>query len=319
MNNTTLVIGTRGSKLALWQANWVREQLEASKHQVEIRAIKTSGDSLQAFAPEQPIPASMAEVLAKVGSKGLFIKEIEEALLAGELDIAVHSYKDLPTEHPAGLTVAAVAAREDARDVYISRDGTPFRNLTAGARVGTGSPRRQTQLWAIRPDLQVEAIRGNLDTRLRKLDAGEYDALVVAAAGVHRLGQKERITSYFTFDEMCPAVGQGALALQVRKDDEKALMAVAPLNDKPTQQAVRAERAVLRRLGGGCQVPIAAHAVRQDAWLHLWGLVANLDGTALIRAQATGPAETPEHLGNHVAKDLLRQGAQGILATIFNR
>jgi len=311
-----LTLGTRGSKLAQWQAQWVREQLAAAGHEIEVRVIKTTGDKLQTFAPDQPLPASIAGTVAEAGTKGLFIKEIEEALLAREVDVAVHSLKDLPTEQAAGLVLGAVPQREDARDVLIVRDGQPLVILPQGARVATSSLRRQTQLRALRPDLTYVAIRGNLDTRLRKLERGDCEALVVAAAGVHRLGLGERITAYFSFDQMCPAVGQGALGIEIRARDPSAREAVEPLDHLATHHAVRAERALLRRLGGGCQVPIAAYAGQEDAQLRLQGLVANLDGTQVIRARGEGSASDPEALGAAVAEDLLRQGAREILDSL---
>lgn len=311
-----LSIGSRGSKLALWQAHWVRDRLVAAGHEIAIRIIKTTGDKLQNVAPDEPLAASVAQTVAAAGGKGLFIKEIEEALLAREVDVAVHSLKDLPVEQPAGLTLGAVPLREDARDVFIARDGQPLENLPHGARVATSSLRRHTQLRSLRPDLAYVTIRGNLDTRLRKLARGDCEALVLAAAGVHRLGLGERITAYFSFDQMCPAVGQGALGVEIRADDRGAREAVTPLNHPATHQEVRAERALLRRLGGGCQVPIAAHALWEDGQLRLRGLVANLDGTRVIRAQAVGSASDPEALGAAVAEDLLRQGAGEILKAL---
>jgi hydroxymethylbilane synthase len=309
----TITIGTRGSKLALWQANWVKDRLAAAGHTAEIQVIKTTGDKLQRMSPTSPLPASVAETVAQVGTKGLFIKEIEEALLAGKVDVAVHSLKDLPTVQPEGLRLAAVPPREDARDVFISRNWKPFAELPPEARVATSSLRRQTQLRALRADLELLPVRGNLDTRLRKLERGDCDALVVAAAGVHRLGLRNRITSYFSFDEICPAVGQGALAVEIRADDPRLAEAVAPLDDAPTHLAVRAERALLRRLGGGCQVPIAGHARQEDGQLRLRGVVASVDGRSVIRASVAGSLEEPESLGTRVAEDLLRQGAQTIL------
>jgi hydroxymethylbilane synthase len=311
-----LTIGSRGSKLALWQAHWVRDQLTAAGHEGEVRIIKTTGDKLQAIAPDEPLPASMAQTVAEAGTKGLFIKEIEEALLAREVDVAVHSLKDLPTVQPEGLVLGAVPEREDARDVFIARDGQPLTSQPHGARVATSSPRRQSQLRALRPDLTYVAMRGNLDTRLRKLAGGEAEALVLAAAGVHRLGLSEHITRYFNFDEMCPAVGQGALGIEIRSADAVALQAVRILDHPPTHHAVRAERAVLLRLGGGCQVPIAAHAVWEDGQMRLRGLVANLDGTQVIRAQAVSSPSDPEALGAEVADELLRAGARAILDSL---
>jgi hydroxymethylbilane synthase len=308
-----IIIGSRGSKLALWQANWVKDKLTAAGHEVAIEIIRTTGDKLQSFPPEQPLPASIAQTVAEAGTKGLFIKEIEEALLAGKADLAVHSLKDLPTILPEGLILVAVPPREDARDVFISASGKPFEQLRAGARVGTSSPRRQAQLRRLRPDLELIPMRGNLDTRLRKLERGDCDALVLAAAGVHRLGLRERITGYFTLDQMCPAVGQGALAIEIRQGDAKLEGAVAPLDDSATHLAVRAERALLRRLGGGCQVPIAAHASFEDGLLRLRGVVASLDGSRLIRAVAAGSEKDPESLGAAVAEELLEGGASAVL------
>jgi len=304
----TLVIGTRGSKLALWQAHWVRDQLAAAGATVDIRIIKTTGDKL-ANVP-----------LTQSGTKGLFIKEIEEALAEGIIDLAVHSLKDLPTDQPPGLAVAAVPLREDARDVLISRlisrEGGGLAALPPGSKVGTSSLRRQSQLRALRRDLEVVPMRGNLDTRLRKLDAGEYDAVVVAAAGIHRLGFRERVTEYFAVDAMCPAVGQGALAIEIRQGDDRIERAVKPLDHRMTHQAVRAERAALRELGGGCLVPIAAHAWCEDDHLRVLGVVAAIDGSRIVRAANSGPADEPEHLGAEAARILVEQGARAILENI---
>jgi hydroxymethylbilane synthase len=299
-----LIIGSRGSQLALWQANWVKDQLSTHGHEVEVRIIKTTGDKMQNVA------------LTQSGTKGLFIKEIEEALLEGSIDLAVHSMKDLPTDQPAGLVVVAVPEREDARDVFIARTGEPFSELASGAHVGTSSLRRQTQLRRLRFDLEMVPLRGNLDTRLRKLQRGDCDALVVAAAGVHRLGLRERITSYFAPQEMCPAVGQGALAVEIRDENTKAAEAVTFLDHPASHRAVRAERAMLRGLGGGCQVPIAAHAVSEDGQLRLFGVVASLEGSKLLRATASGSASDPEALGARVADDLVHQGAREILESL---
>jgi len=309
-----LTLGSRGSKLALWQAHWVCDRLASAGHEIAIRIIKTTGDKLQTASSDGPLAASVAQTVSAVGSKGLFIKEIEEALLAREVDVAVHSLKDLPVEQPMGLALGAVPEREDARDAFIARDGQRLENLPHGARVATSSLRRQTQLRSLRPGLVYVTMRGNLDTRLRKLERGDCEALVLAAAGLHRLGLGRRITAYFSFDRMCPAVGQGALGVEIRADDREVREAVAMLDHAPTHQAVRAERALLRRLGGGCEVPVAAHAVWENGQLRLRGLVANLGGTRVIRAQAVGPASDPEALGATVAEDLLRQGAWEILS-----
>jgi hydroxymethylbilane synthase len=299
-----LAIGTRGSQLALWQTNWVKAHLAAAGHEIEVRIIRTTGDKMQNLP------------LAGSGTKGLFIKELEEALLDASVDLAVHSMKDLPTDLPAGLAVVAVPEREDPRDVLISRDSKRYTELPAGARVGTSSLRRQSQLRKLRADVELVPLRGNLDTRLRKLDRGDCAAIVLAAAGVHRLGWRERITQYFGPAEVCPAVGQGALAIEARSNDERAASALRPLDHPPTHLAVRAERALLHHLGGGCQVPIAAHALTEDGALRLTGLVADLQGTRLIRATGSGSADAPEALGTQVGEDLLRQGARAILESI---
>ena len=295
-----ITIGSRGSALALWQANWVREQLARAGHEVEVRVIRTSGDRLA------QIP------LAGSGVKGLFIKEIEEALVAREIDIAVHSLKDLPAELAPGLAVAAVPARADARDALVSA-GVAFRALPPGSRVGTSSVRRQSQLQHLRPDLQMVPMRGNIDTRLRKLERGECDASVMAAAGLVRLGLESKIYERFAVSEVCPAVGQGALAIEIREGDEAVARAAVALDDADTHRAVRAERALLKHLGGGCAVPIAGHAVLANGELSLAGVVARPDGSRLIRASASGAMAAPEDLGRRLADELLRQGAAEIL------
>lgn len=299
--STKIMIGSRGSKLALCQAEWVKIRLIAAGYQVEIKVIKTSGDKLV----DVPLPQS--------GIKGLFIKEIEEALIAGVVDLAVHSLKDLPNDQPDELHVAAVPEREDARDVLISRDLKLFAQLVPGSRVGTSSLRRRSQAAHLRPDLQIVPVRGNIDTRFNKLDRGDYDALILAAAGVHRLGLQSRVVQYFSVEEICPAVGQGALAIEVRKGDKRIERAVAPIDHAATHQAIRAERATLRRLGGGCQLPIAAYAFPDADGLRLSGVVASLDGTRLISAATSGSLDNPENLGALVADSLVEQGARDIL------
>ncbi len=295
-------MGSRGSKLALWQANWVRDQLARAGHEVEIQIIKTTGDKLEVS-------------LSKSSTKGLFIKEIEEALLAGEVDLAVHSLKDLPTDQPKGLFVAAVPAREDPRDVLIS-GGVPLASLPSRARIATSSPRRQAQLRRLRADIEFVAMRGNVDTRLNKLKRGDADALMLAAAGVRRLGFESRITAYFSPDEICPAAGQGALAIEIRRGNKKTLSAVEPLDDPAAHRAVRAERAALRGLGGGCQLPIAAHAEPSNGGLKLLAVVASPDGSKLLRAIITGPSQAPEELGERVAHDLLSRGAAELIREV---
>lgn len=296
-----IVIGSRGSALALWQANWVRERLAADGHEVEIRVIRTSGDRMV----QPPLQSS--------GVKGLFTKEIEEALAEGSIDVAVHSLKDLPAEQPCGLAIAAVPAREDARDVLISRSGVSFDELPAGARLGTSSVRRQSQLGNLRPDLEFVPMRGNVDTRLRKLDEGQCDALVLAAAGLIRLGFEHRIDERFSADRLCPAVGQGALAIETRETEDPIQQAVTKLNHPESHQAVRAERSLLRCLGGGCSVPIAAHAVRSGQSLSILGVVAAPNGKRLIRASHSGSASDPEASGSALAEQLLSLGARQIL------
>ena len=286
----------------MWQANWVKDRLEAAGHEIQIEIIKTTGDKLQTAS------------LAASGSKGLFIKEIEEALLAGQVDLAVHSMKDLPTDLPQGLGVAAVPEREDPHDALVSKGGVALQELPAGARIGTSSLRRQSQLLALRPDLEMVAMRGNVDTRLRKLERGDCEALVLAGAGLKRLGFASHITSWFSESEICPAVGQGALAIETSIANSAVNEAVAPLDHPPTHLTVRAERAMLEGLGGGCQLPIAAYSQFDSGKLHLAGVVASPDGTRLLRASATGAPENPEDVGQRVAADLLRQGASELLA-----
>jgi hydroxymethylbilane synthase len=300
----TIVIGSRGSPLALWQANWVKDRLVSLGHEAHIEIIRTTGDK---FAD---VP------LASSGTKGVFIKEIEEALLEGRIDLAVHSLKDLPIEQPAGLTIAAVPKREDSHDVLVTRDGRRLGELPSGARLGTGSLRRQSQLLALRRDLKVIPVRGNVDTRLKKLDRGDYDALILAAAGLVRLGLSDRITSRFSEDEICPAVGQGALAIEAREDLAGAAEIVHNLNHEPTFCATRAERTVLKALGGGCQLPLAAYARIESANLRLLGVVAAPDGSQIIRWSSTGPMSHPESLGSLVAENLIRQGARKLLAAL---
>jgi hydroxymethylbilane synthase len=292
-----LTIASRGSQLALWQARWVSLQLTALGYDCHIEIIKTTGDKIT------DVP------LAQVGGKGLFTKEIEEALLDGRADLAVHSLKDLPTELPAGLALAAVPEREDPHDAVVGRK---LVDLPAGATVGTSSLRRAAQLRRLRPDLTIESIRGNLDTRLRKLDEGRYDAIVLAAAGLKRLGWAARIAEILPDEVMCPAVGQGALAVETPSGGA-GWDACAALDHAATHSAVAAERAFLRALGGGCQVPIGAHATVMGAQLHLAGLVIAPDGSAVVRGKREGPAAEAEAIGAALAAKLLEQGARTIL------
>lgn len=297
-----LTIASRGSRLALWQARWVQARLEEFGANCRIEIIKTTGDKMT------DVP------LAKVGSKGLFTKEIEEALLAGEADLAVHSMKDLPTSLPEGLTLAAVPEREDPRDAIV---GKRFAELADGSKVGTSSLRRAAQLLALRPDLHIEALRGNLDTRLRKLDERRYDAIVLAAAGLKRMGWESRIAEILSTDYLCPAVGQGALAVETRADGGPAEELCQKLNHGPTRAAVTAERALLAGLGGGCQVPIGAYAQAVEGELRLTAVVCTPDGEHLIRRNLTGPAERPEELGRQLARELLDAGADEILESVY--
>jgi hydroxymethylbilane synthase len=296
-----LVIASRGSQLALWQARWVSAQLGAHGHECRIEIIKTTGDKIT------DVP------LAKVGTKGLFTKEIEEALLDGRADLAVHSLKDLPTELPEGLILAAVPEREDPRDAVI---GKRLADLPQGARVGTSSLRRSAQLRKLRPDLTIESVRGNLDTRLRKLDEGQYDAILLAAAGLKRLGWGDRIAEVLPAETMCSAVGQGALAIETRQAGA-GFDAASSLDHADTHAAVLAERGVLGALGGGCQVPIGAHATVDGGKLHLLGLVASPEGDEVIRGESQGAAEDAESIGRALGNELLARGARRILDAVY--
>ncbi len=302
-----LVIGTRGSKLALWQAEWVHARMHELEPglSISLRRIKTTGDKI------------LDTPLAAIGGKGLFIKEIEDALLRGEIDLAVHSMKDVPTRLPAGLEMLAIPEREDPRDVLISRDGVTLDRLAAGARIGTSSLRRQAQLLHVRPDLSIRILRGNLDTRLRKLEEGEYDGIILAAAGVRRLGWTDRVTEYLSPEVCLPAIGQGALALEGRADDAFVRDVAARLDHRPTRTAVTAERALLERLEGGCQVPIAAHATIAGESLSLSALVAGVDGRRLVRDSIQGSIDEAQGLGVRLAERLLARGGDEILREIY--
>jgi hydroxymethylbilane synthase len=297
-----LTIGSRGSQLALWQANWVKRELEALGETCRIEIIKTTGDKIT------DVP------LAKVGTKGLFTKEIEEALLDCRIDLAVHSLKDLPTELPQGLVISAIPAREDPRDALA---GAKLDDLAKGAKVGTSSLRRVAQLRAVRPDLAVESVRGNVDTRLRKLDEGQYDALVMAAAGLRRLGWESRIAEYIPIDVMCPAVGQGALAIETREAGDAA-RSCGRLDNTAARLSVEAERAVLATLGGGCQVPIGAYGRISGERLDLVAIVASPDGARLIRKNAAGPAAECVRIGEELGRQLLEAGAREILDEVYS-
>ena len=304
---STLIIGTRGSQLALWQAEWVQRQLKqiAPNLSVVLKRIQTSGDKIQ------DVP------LAKVGGKGLFVKEIEEALLRKDIDLAVHSMKDLPAVLPAGLLIICVPEREDPRDALLAGDKKKLDALPLGARVGTSSLRRQAQLLHVRPDLQIKMLRGNVDTRLRKLQENHFDAIVLAASGLKRLGWDEHITECLPVNVSLPAIGQGALGIEGREDDGFVRVLLSRLEHQQTRVTVMAERALLKRLEGGCQVPIAGHAVLQGENLTLDGLVISLDGKRYVRYSLSGLMSEAESLGRKVAEGLLDRGAQPILQEIY--
>jgi len=306
----SLRIGTRGSALALWQANHVRDEL-ARLHgvQAELVRIHTSGDKLQT--------ASVAQIGAEGSAKGIFIKELEDALLSRAVDIAVHSMKDVPTETPAGLVFAAITRREDPRDCLISRTNKSLKGLPAGARIGTSSVRRQAQLRHARPDLVVADLRGNVDTRLKKLVAGEFDAIVLATAGVNRLGASDKVTQIFKQDVMLPAVGQGALGIETRSDDSEAIALAASLNDSETRACVTAERALLRELEGGCQVPVGAWArISPSGELEIEAGVFSPDGAEAVRRTDRGEAPGAEDIGVRLGRALIDAGADKILRLV---
>ena len=297
--HNSLVIGTRGSQLALWQAQFIKNQLE--RHfptlKVSLKIIKTTGDTIQNRS------------LVGLG-KGVFTKEIENALLTGGIDLAVHSLKDLPTELPEGLCIAAIPTREDPRDVLVTDTGVPLEGLAEGAKIGTTSPRRKAQLLYMRPDLRVVDVRGNIDTRLRKLHETDLDGIILAAAGIKRLLEPEIITQFFDPEQMVPAVGQGALAIEVREGDDRVEKLLLPLNDPSATAEITAERAVLENLGGGCQVPIGAHAKHVNGGLSLIGAVCHPDGTQRIVERTTGAPDIAQHLGGVVAENSETVGRQ---------
>lgn len=302
-----LRIGTRGSALALWQAEWVKSQLLGGQQEliVELVVIKTTGDKIL------DVP------LAMVGGKGLFVKEIEEALLDGRADLAVHSVKDMPAELPEGLHLAAMPPREDPRDALISKNGAGLDKLPHGARVGTSSLRRAAQLLHLRPDLRIETLRGNVDTRLRKLESEGLDAIVLAAAGLKRMELSQVISEYLEPERILPAVGQGALGIETRIGDVSTNEIVASLIHQQTVTTVRAERAFLKRLEGGCQVPIGGYATMEGETLILTGMVADLQGVRLIRKEMRGDARQPEVVGESLAEVVLESGGREILAEIY--
>jgi hydroxymethylbilane synthase len=298
-----LIIGSRGSQLALWQARWIQARLHSFSLESRIEVIHTTGDKITDVA------------LSKVGTKGLFTKEIEEALLSGAIDLAVHSLKDMPTELPDGLTLAAIPEREDPRDAMVE---SSLAGLAQQARVGTSSLRRAAQLRAKRPDLTIENIRGNLDTRLRKLDEGQYDAIVLASAGLRRLGWENRITELLDPETMCPAVGQGALAVETRADGGAAQEIAKQLDHRESRIAVTAERAVLASLGGGCQVPIGAYATVDADVVKIQAIIVSPDGTVIIRNQARGASDDAAGIGRRLGEELLRAGGREVLEAVYS-
>jgi hydroxymethylbilane synthase len=298
-----LRIGSRGSQLALWQANHISALLRGQGHEVELQIIKTTGDKILDVA------------LAKVGTKGMFTKEIEDALAAGEIDLAVHSLKDLPTELAPGFEIAAITTREHTNDVFLSVKFNSITELSHGAKVGTSSLRRQAQLKAMRADLDIHPLRGNVDTRMRKLEEGQYDAIILAAAGLNRLGKTQLVKQVIPTDVMCPAAGQGALGIEIRQGDARMRDVLKFLDDSNARATTVAERALLNELGGGCQVPIGASATVRDGKVHLDGIVAMPDGTRVIREHAVG--NDPQKLGEQVGRSLLKRGGQEILDHVY--
>jgi len=302
-----LRIATRKSALALWQAEYVKARLEQLDPSIQVSLVPmvSRGDQL------------LDSPLAKIGGKGLFVKELETAILNDEADLAVHSMKDVPMQFPEGLGLYAICEREDPRDAFVSNQYDRVDSMPAGSIVGTSSLRRQAQLMARRPDLQVRFLRGNVNTRLAKLDAGEYDAIILAAAGLMRLGFDSRIRYAMPPEESLPAGGQGAVGIECRTSDTQLHALLAQMNDEDSALRVRAERALNTRLNGGCQVPIACYAERANGSLWLRGLVGDPDGTTMLRAEARGSEADPESLGIAVAEDLLSQGAQAILDAVY--
>jgi hydroxymethylbilane synthase len=298
-----LRIGSRGSQLALWQAHHISDLLRAQGHTVELEIIKTTGDKITDVA------------LAKVGTKGMFTKEIEEALVDNRVDLAVHSLKDLPTELASDFEIAAITTRENPRDVFCSVEFSEVGSLPLGANVGTSSLRRQAQLKAMRPDLRIHPLRGNVDTRLRKLEAGDYDAVILAAAGLNRLGKTQLVRQIIPAEIMTPAAGQGALGIEIRRGDKETCHLLSFLDDPVARATTTSERALLNKLGGGCQVPIGAFAEMQGSKVHLIWLVAHPDGTKILRESRDG--ENPQRLGEEVGETLLERGGDVILEEIY--
>ncbi|MCL6610635.1 MAG: hydroxymethylbilane synthase [Peptococcaceae bacterium] len=299
-------IGTRESRLAMWQANWVAERLRELRPgaRVSLVGIRTKGDNI------------LDAALSKIGDKGLFTRELEVALLDGRVDMAVHSMKDLPTGLPEGLVLGAVCRREYPGDVLVSKHGRGLSELRPGAAIGTGSLRRIAQLKRFRPDLVFKSVRGNLNTRLRKLDEQELDALILAYAGMARLGYRDRVTELVPFEVSLPAVGQGAIGVEAREDDAEVLELLAGLEHVPSRKAVTAERSLMRSLEGGCQIPVGALALVDSDEIVLEAMVADLDGSQMVRMSMAGPAGDPEGLGKKLAEGMLARGADEILKKV---
>ena len=307
MKAHNILIGSRGSQLALWQANWVKSELERLHDNVDIdiRIIATSGDIIQ------DVP------LAKIGGKGLFVKEIEEALLANEIDLAVHSMKDVPMELPTELGISVITKRENPLDALISKNGEKLADLPQGATIGTSSLRRSSQLLKYRGDFKIHPLRGNVDTRLRKVEEGKYDAILLASAGLNRLGWANRITEEISYDILLPAMGQGALGIETRLDDTKIYDLISTLNHEQTHYAVSAERSLVGRLDGGCQVPIGAYARVEKGLITLKGLVASLDGEIIYKLENVGPVDDAINIGQELGAQLLKMGANEILKKLI--
>ena len=307
MKAHNIVIGSRGSQLALWQANWVKSELERLHDNVDIdiRIIATSGDIIQ------DVP------LAKIGGKGLFVKEIEEALLANEIDLAVHSMKDVPIELPTELGISVITKRENPLDALISKNGEKLADLPQGATIGTSSLRRSSQLLKYRDDFKIHPLRGNVDTRLRKVEEGKYDAILLASAGLNRLGWANRITEEISHDILLPAMGQGALGIETRLDDTMIYDFISTLNHEQTHYAVSAERSLVGRLDGGCQVPIGAYARVEKGLITLKGLVASLDGEVIYKLENVGPVDDAINIGQELGSKLLKMGANEILEKLI--
>lgn len=307
-----IVIGTRGSKLAMWQANWVKEKLQSiyPELKIEIEKIKTTGDKI------------LDAPLAKIGGKGLFVKEIEEALLSKRIDLAVHSMKDVPTEIPEGLHISAICEREDPRDVLISKDGKKLNELPSGAVVGTSSLRRTVQLKALRNDLVIKSLRGNVDTRIKKLKEDEFEAIVLAMAGLKRMGIDNLVTQAFSEDIMIPAIGQGAIGIETRIDDDFLNELIKPLNHFDTALCITAERAFLSVIGGGCQVPLACHTriihTNETSFIKIIGMIGDPDGKIpIIRGSCEGSLSEAHNLGVELANELLHRGGKEILQKVY--